>query len=597
MEDRPLSRLERRSQRLQERRSRHWIAWLYLPLALIPNWQAWLRGPTHLLTGGLGGDGGQEIWFLGITANQLAHFHNPFFTDLVNAPHGVNLANVTSMPFLGTLCAPLTWIWGPIFSYNFLTVLSPLTAALALYWVAGRWVQRRSARFIAGLLYGFSPYLVAQLWGHLFLTMIFVFPIMVLAINEIFVRQQWKPWRSGALLALCLVAQIGISPELLLNALIIALPLIAILVIRLTRRPLAATIYAAKSIGVALACAALPLGLFVYNFLYGEGHMTGAYRDAGIVANLKIDGFAFLLPGSFQKFGFGVANSIDALIFYRGDSIHPDPFESGGFIGIPLILLILASLPLVIRRREIWVLGIGFFTAVSVAVGAEPTVNGQFIGIRGPFSKLRELPLLESSIASRWTLYMWLFLALIVGIILDRVITYFATTPTSIRRTQRLAAATCLAVLASLTLLPRWPMPQSEKVVPLWFSSPAEKSLSPQSVVVTAPLAINGAPLAMMWQSLNNFNFTLAHGSAGPQTKSWDSLKAIVTQCDAPNAPDRPNFSGLGKAQDQMRRLGVTTLIATQYSGNPTCAYAVFTGLAESPGVDQLDVRIWNVKP
>jgi hypothetical protein len=554
-------------------------------------------GPTHVLTSGSGGDGGEEVWFLGVVANQLRHFHNPFFTDLANLPHGINLANVTSMPVLGVLGAPLTWLWGPIFTYNILTILSPLTAALAVYWVAGRWVQRRSARFVAGLLYGFSPYLIAQLWGHLFLTMIFVCPIMVLALNEILVRQQWKPWRSGGLLALCLVTQVGISPELLLNACIIAVPLVLVLLVRLARRPLAAAIYAAKSTGVALACAALPLGLFIYNFLYGESHITSAYRSAEAVANLKIDGLAFLLPGSLQKFGLGVANSIDALIFYRGNGIVANPFESGGYIGIPLVVLILAGLPLVIRRREIWILALGFFVALSVAIGSEPTVNGHFIGIRGPFSKLHQIPLLENSIASRWTLYMWLFLALLSGIILDRVITYFAATAPSPRRTMQLAAASCVAALACLSLVPRWPMTQAEKVVPLWFSSPAEKALTLQSVVITAPLAVNGAPLAMMWQSVANFNFTLAHGSAGPQSAPWNDLKTIITQCDAPNAPDRPNLTALGRAQDQMRQLGVTTLIATQYAGNPTCSSAVFTALTGTPGIDQLDVRIWKSQP
>ena len=595
MQDRPLSRLERRNQRRRTPHFPHWIVLLYLPLALASNWTAWLNGPTHTLTTGAGGDQGQEVWFLGIIAHQLAHFHNPFFTDVINLPVGVNLANVTSMPVLGVLGAPLTWLWGPIFTYNVLTVLSPLTAALALYWVAGRWMQRRSARFVAGLLYGFSPYVVAQLWGHLFLTMIFVFPVMVLALHEMLVHQQWKPWQSGGLFALCLAVEVGISPELLLDACIIAVVPILMLIVRLTRRPRATTLYAARAVGVAVAAAVVPLGLFVTNFLYGEGHITGAYRSASTVANLKVDGLALLLPGSLQKFGFGVANSIDALISFRSVTDIPDPYESGGFIGIPLLILMAFSLPLVRRRRAVWVLGAGAVVSLAVAMGAAPTFNGVGLGFSGPFRQLRQLPLLESSIASRWTLFMWLFLALLIGIMVEGAITYFATKPQSIKRSQRVLAALSLAALAVVTLVPRWPMPQNEQTVPRWFSSPAAKALTAESVVVTSPLAVNGHPLAMLWQAVNDFNFTLAHGSAGPQTATNSALKTIVTQCDVPNAPDEPELSQLGAAQRELQQLGVSTLLATQYSANPVCADHVFRALAGGNGVDELDVRIWRL--
>ena len=597
MEDRPLSRLERRSQGRRTSRFPHWIVLLYLPLAIVSNWPAWLNGPTHTITGGAGGDQGQEVWFLGIIAHQFAHFHNPFFTDVINVPAGVNLANVTSMPVLGVLGTPLTWLWGPIFTYNVLTVLSPLTAALALYWVAGRWVQRRSARFVAGLLYGFSPYVVAQLWGHLFLTMIFVFPVMVLALHEMLVRQQWQPWRSGGLLALCLAVEVGISPELLLNACIIAVVPVLMLIVSLTRRPRSATIYAARAVGVAVAAAAVPLGLFVTNFLYGEGHITGAYRSTESVANLKIDGVALFLPGSLQKFGFGVANTIDSLVSYYSNGDHPDPYEAGGFVGIPLVVLMIIFLPRVRKRGAVWVLGAGALVSLSVAMGAQPTFNGASLGIAGPFSQLRQLPLLESSIASRWSLFMWLFLALLVGIMVDRAITHFITRPKSLGRSQQLLAVVSLAALAVATLLPRWPMWQGELSIPKWFSSPAAKTLTPHAVVVTSPLAVNGAPLAMMWQAVNDFNFTLAHGSAGPQTTTNSPLTSIVSQCDASYAPDEPDLSQLEVARTELRTLGVTTLIATQFSANPTCANHVFSALAERYGVDEGDVRIWRLTP
>ena len=597
MEDQPVSRLERRTQRRTRRWKTNIWTLFYIPLALIPNWGAWVQGPTHTLSSGLGGDGGQEIWFLGITAHQILHFHNPFFTDVMNIPHGVNLADVTSMPLLGGICAPLTWIWGPIFTYNVLTFLSTVGSALTMYWLAGRWIERRSSRFLAGLLYAFSPYMAAQLWGHLFLTMIFVFPIIILSLDEIFVRQNWKPWQSGGLLGLCCIAQIGISPELLLDGAIIgALPAIALLV-NLARKPVAASIYALRAIGITVAVAILPTALFVYNFLYGKGHMSGAYRNAAMVSNLKVDFLSMLLPGSIQRFGMHVATKIDALTYF-GQAIHtPDPFESGGFISIPLMLLMLGCLPLVWKRREIWVLALGAAISLLISMGSQPTINGHWLRFTGPFSILQDLPLLENSIASRWTLFLWLFVAILAAIIYDRAVTYFQTATQSLRFKQLRAASISLAILAVISLLPRWPMPQQEQQVPKWFLSSKVKTLTPDSVIVTSPLAINGTPLAMMWQSINGFNYRLAHGSAGPQTSEWGPVKAIVAQCDVANAPTIPNLRRLTVAQQQLRRLGVTTLIATNYSANPTCAKIVFSALAGTPGTDELDVRIWRLAP
>ena len=192
---------------------------------------------------------------------------------------------------------------------------------------------------------------------------------------------------------------------------------------------------------------------------------------------------------------------------------------------------------------------------------------------------------------------MWLFLALLIAIMVDRAITYFATKPKSLGRSQQLLAVLGLAALAVVTLLPRWPMPQAEQAMPQWFSSPAAKALTAESVVVTSPLAVNGRPLAMMWQALTGFNFTLAHGSAGPQSTTASALKTIVGQCDVANAPDEPNLAQLEMARADLRQLGVTTLIATQYSANPTCANHVFGSLTGRNGVDEGDIRIWRLTP
>ena len=595
MEERPSSRSERRNERRLRHRLHRYLAWLYLPLAFLANLDAWLQGPTHTLTGGTGGDTGHEIWFLGVIAHQLRHLHSPFFTDVVNAPHGVNLANVTSMPVLGMLCAPLTWLFGPILSYNVLTVISTLSAALAMYWAAGRFVSNPFARFAAGLLYGFSPYMAAQLWGHLFLTTVFVFPVMVVALHELLVRQTWSPRITGGLLTLCLIFQIGISPELLLDACLIAVLPVSLLLVALVRRPLAATVYATKSLATAVGFAAIPVGIFLFEFLCGQGHMTGAYRAASSVNHLKMDVLSFLFPSSIQHFGLGLSQTIDAYTYILTPGVIPDRFETGGYIGIPMLLLLLASLSCWWKMKEAWVLGLGAVVSVVISLGFQPSLAGRPLGIKGPFVLLQHLPLLESSIASRWTLFLWLFLALLVAIAVDRTWAVLKTLPSSHKKTSLTYGAGLMVVAAILSLIPSWPMDAQEAKVPHWFQSDAVNQLTPQDLVVTSPLPINGAPLAMLWQSVSGFRFRLAYGSAGPQTSTWTAVKAIVTQCDVPHAPNIPDLTRLTEAQQELRTLGVTKLIATSLDTNPTCGRIVFSALAGTPGANEDDVRVWDL--
>ena len=66
----------------------------------------------HLLGAGAG-DPAQMSWFLAWTPFALGHGLNPFFTNYIDYPLGVNLASNTSVPLLGLLAAPVTLRAGP----------------------------------------------------------------------------------------------------------------------------------------------------------------------------------------------------------------------------------------------------------------------------------------------------------------------------------------------------------------------------------------------------------------------------------------------------------------------------------------------------
>ena len=155
------------------------------------------------------------LWFLRWLPHALAEGQNPLFTHAINYPDGVNLMWNTAMPLLAFLLSPLTLTLGLILTYNILvTSLVGLTGCCA-YLMVRRYVASRAAAFAGGLLYGFSPYVVAHAHEHASLVGAFVPPLMFLLLDDILVRQRRSAVVDGLLLGALAFAQLMISEELL----------------------------------------------------------------------------------------------------------------------------------------------------------------------------------------------------------------------------------------------------------------------------------------------------------------------------------------------------------------------------------------------
>ena len=103
----------------------------------------------------------------------------------------------------------------PSSTYNVLLRLALAASALSMCLVLRRWARWWPACFFGGLIYGFSPYMVGQGEGHLFLTFTVLPPLIVLVVDEILVRRRWSARRGGIVLGLLVVGQYLISPEVL----------------------------------------------------------------------------------------------------------------------------------------------------------------------------------------------------------------------------------------------------------------------------------------------------------------------------------------------------------------------------------------------
>ncbi len=102
----------------------------------------------------------------------------------------------------------MTLTLGPVAAYNAICTLALAGSASSGYVFVARFTQWRFAAFAGGLFYGFGPYEIAQSSGHANLTFVVFPPLILLVVHEIVVRQRGSPRSWGIVLALLLTAPV-----------------------------------------------------------------------------------------------------------------------------------------------------------------------------------------------------------------------------------------------------------------------------------------------------------------------------------------------------------------------------------------------------
>jgi hypothetical protein len=97
------------------------------------------------------------MWFLAWWPHAIANHLNPFFSQAVFAPAGVNIGWTMGIPILSLMAAPITVWVGPIVSYNVPCMLCPALAAWATFIlcraVTGAWWPSLMGGYLFGSLH------------------------------------------------------------------------------------------------------------------------------------------------------------------------------------------------------------------------------------------------------------------------------------------------------------------------------------------------------------------------------------------------------------------------------------------------------------
>lgn len=470
--------------------SKYWplgVAAFFGVCALANSWHVW-AAPFRLNLGGFQ-DPPQVAWSLAWTPFALLHGHDPLVTNWIDYPRGINLMWNTSVVAAGVIVAPVTLALGSLFSYNLLAAAAPAIDALACYWAARTICGREFPAVAAGLIYGFSPFLLAQDMGHLHMALAFYPPLAATIAWNALVVQKVRPWTGGLLLGGLSVFQVLLGEEILFFSALIGLGI--------------ATAWAwhQRSDRAALLRGAIVLGTAATVLTIGASAPLLVQFVGPLHAPFPADTVQFAADPTRLS-----VPTPQQLVFSAGPLqglARPlqDPVEQANFIGLPLAVLAFAG-PL-LRRRDKLILG-SLLAAVlmgALSTGTQLHLGNVYTHIKLPWAAVFRLPGFRNALPSRLQLFVTFFLALEIALILAA---------TDVRQLHGLAVY-ATAILGLLCLVPAAPMPVAENDIPGFFTSTDVLALPEGAPVLIVPWE-GRRNFPMLWQSTAHFRFKMPAG-------------------------------------------------------------------------------------
>jgi hypothetical protein len=558
---------------------------------------SWIHGPASYISscpGNCQADPLQNTWFLAFTPYSLLHGQNPFLTNIINYPMGVNMSSNTFMPLVGLLVTPLVIVAGPTATFNVLIVAAFAGSATAAFVVFRRWTSWVGAAYAGALLYAFSPYMTAEGIAHLNLILVPIPPLILLLLDELIVRQQRSAVRSGVLLGLLMAAQFLISPEVAGTLVLMSAIGIGVLVaarwtearrrVRYFMRGLVA------AVGAFLVVNVYPL----WAYFLGPERVTGSVQSRATLDLLSNDLMTLILPSSAQRISPGglqnIADRIAPVWLWAG--------ENGGYIGVPLLLLLIA---VVIRNRKNGLVRFAGFlgiVALLISLGPKLMIDGHGTGIPLPFRLVETLPGFSSVEASRFALYVGLFAGLLLAVGLDHLRTngfgrLGAGRPGAL-------VATVVAVVALVSVLPAFPYPSSATGVPTFFGAGEASRIADNSVVLTYPIPDFPFVQPMNWQAVDGMRYKLIGGYIRTGDANGRALnegmpsftRTYFGRCEE-GGDVSPSPSDVASEGNDLREWDVSTVVVTQSAPDPGCAEQLIEAVTGRPPLKTGSVWVW----
>ncbi len=418
------------------------------------------------------------MWFLVWWPWCAAHHVYPLYTHLIWQPGGQNLAWTTSVPVLAWLAAPVTLAFGPVLSFNFLTLAAPFLAAMSAYALCLYITRRPPAALLGGYLFGFSAYEMAQSIDHLNLDFCLCVPLAVLLTLARLDDRLDRKW-FVALAVLVLACQFGISMEIFATGLFFA-GIAWALAYELCPARRAVLVRLVIDGFYAVPFLLLVLSPFLWAmFLLPHEIKLPDFWPVLFSTNLS----NFFLPTITQRWGAAlmppVSNFVD---------------EQDGYLGLPLLVI------LFLYGRG----GGRYLTWLLVIIAVLSLGPVLWLGEVGPsampmpWALFRHLPFIGAALPARFMLYADLVAAVIAAIWVSAGAARWRW---------------ILAAFAAFTLMPALHRVQDIPDSKFFVPGRVQTVLGPGAKILILPLGILGP--SSYWQAESQFGFAQTAGYLG----------------------------------------------------------------------------------
>jgi hypothetical protein len=471
------------------------VAVLALGLAFWVTHRLW-QDPAVNAIGNNSGDQAFFEWLLGYGVYTLDHGANPFFTDLLNRPLGVNLAVNTSITVYTMAFAPVTWFFGPTISYLSILTLNLAGAAFAWYAFLGRYVVRnRAAAVLAGMFAGFAPGFISHANGHLNWSAGWVAPVLLWWVLKLREPKRWL--RNGLVLGLLVAVGFSIAAEgLFFTALACGLFMAVWSLAPSTRAEARAAL---PTVAAALAVTGVVAGTLLAYPMWMHFAGPQSFNGTGFSQRTYAEdiGSWFAYPHR----SLGGALGLDS-------NLAPNPTEETSFFGLPMVVLVIAAMRMLWRRADpgrratllaLSVTGVAFFL---LSLGPRLRILKTSSDVPLPYALVAHLPLFDSALPARFALVVAGVFGIVLAFAADRLL----TAPLRSRTARGFWAAGFAVALVPLIPIPL--LSAKRTPIPHFITAGTWQKYIPDGGTLTAlPFASDGTPDGQRWQA-----YTLAHG-------------------------------------------------------------------------------------
>ncbi len=512
---------------------------------------------------GNGQDPLSYIWFLDWIKYALIHGVTPFETNKILSPVGVNIAwsganGITP----AILFFPITLFWGPLVSYNLLVVLSPVLNSFFAFVLCLYVTKKTIPSLIGGYIFGFSSYVIGQMYAHLTLYMVFLIPLIVLTCL-MFYQDKINKFLFVIILGFLLALQFNILIETF--ATMTFFGLISLLVIFLIdkgnrKRTLRLGLYVIFS----YIFAAVILSPSLYYIVIGSPLTPKVFNSTSYYSS---DLLNFIIPTHVTWLGGNLFSFISTK--FTGNLS-----EEGTYVGIPMFFLLLMYF------KEFWntatakILFVIFLVILISSFGPYLHILGHIL-FPVPWLIIDKLPLIKHALPTRFPMFFFLPLSIIVSI-------WLTNSDTNMYVKYIFVFLCVIFLLPNTTIFLSQKLHQNPDIPPFISQKLYKKYIEPNSNVLIIPYSYPGpSGYGVLWQVESYFYFNMLNTPfPSVPLKKWPWQTSIIISSLEQDKPEMITCAELLH--------GFISLNKINY---------IILSLSEHPKWESLLDSILNIKP